>query len=123
MSEINQNTLPINELTRANDAFRHVLRTGERMQLVLMTIPAGKSIGGEVHEGHDQVLIFVEGKARATIGELESEVGAGDLAFVPSGAYHNFENTGDSPLKLYTFYAPPEHEEGTEHASKAEAEA
>jgi mannose-6-phosphate isomerase-like protein (cupin superfamily) len=123
MSEINQNTLPINELTKANDAFRHVLRTGDKMQLVLMTIPPGKSIGGEVHEGHDQVLVFVEGKAKAKIGETESEVGPGELAFVPSGAFHNFENTGESPLKLYTFYAPPEHEAGTEHETRAEAEA
>jgi hypothetical protein len=31
-------------------------------------------------------------------------------------------NTGAGPLKLYTLYAPPEHVEGTVHATKAEAE-
>ena len=93
------------------------------MQVVLMAIPEGGEIGAETHEGHDQVLIFVEGRGKALIGESETSVGEGDLSFVPSGVYHNFINNGSGPLKLYTMYSPPEHEPGIEHESKAEADA
>ena len=50
-------------------------------------------------------------------------VGAGSLAFVPAGTLHNFRNTGSTPLRLYTVYAPPEHAPGTVHETKEEADA
>ena len=33
----------------------------------------------------------------------------------------NIRNTGDKPLKLYTLYAPPQHEDGTVQRTKAAA--
>ncbi len=123
MSETKKLTLPVVELARKNDEFRKVIWTGEKTQLVLMAIPEGGEIGGEVHEGHDQLLYFVEGKGRAKIGDVETDVADGDVSIVPSGTYHNFANTGSGMLKLFTTYSPPEHEPGTEHATKAEADA
>jgi mannose-6-phosphate isomerase-like protein (cupin superfamily) len=123
VSEIEQTSFPIVELAKANDEFRKVILTGENTQVVLMAIPEGEEIGAETHEGHDQVLIFVAGRGTARIGDSEVEVGPGDLSFVASGTYHNFINTGKGALKLYTMYSPPEHEAGTEHETKAEAEA
>jgi len=32
-------------------------------------------------------------------------------------------NTGDGDLKLYSLYSPPEHPDGTVHATKADADA
>ncbi len=110
MSQEQKLTYSIVELAKQNDAFRKILWTGEQTQLVLMAIKEGGEIGGEVHEGHDQLLYFVEGKALATIGELKKEVQAGDMAIVPSSVYHNFQNIGTGMLKLYTTYSPPEHE-------------
>ena len=123
MSETSQLTLPVARLARDNDAFRKVLWTGDSSQLVLMAIPEGGEIGGEVHEGHDQLLWFVAGTGEARIDETTGPIGEGDVAIVPSGAFHNFRNTGAGMLKLYTTYSPPEHEPGTEHATKAEADA
>ena len=123
MSEINETTVPIARMAKENNEFRKVIMTGEKTQVVRMAIPEGEEIGGETHEGHDQVLIFVEGTGKAKIGETETPVGEGHLSFVPSGAYHNFINDGQGPLKLYTMYSPPEHEPGVEHETKAEAEA
>jgi mannose-6-phosphate isomerase-like protein (cupin superfamily) len=40
---------------------------------------------------------------------------------VPAGTLHNFINTGDKPLKLFTIYSPPEEAPGTVHRNKAEA--
>lgn len=123
MSETTRLTLPIVDLARDNTEFRRVLWTGEKTQLVLMAIPEGGEIGGEVHEGHDQILYFVAGNGVAKIGDIETEVAEGDVSIVPSGRFHNFRNTGSGMLKLYTTYSPPEHDAGTEHATKAEADA
>lgn len=123
MSETQKLTLPVVDLARENGEFREVIWTGENAQLVLMAIPEGGEIGGEVHEGHDQLLYFVAGTGLAKIGEVESEVANGDVSIVPSGTFHNFRNTGSGMLKLFTTYSPPEHEPGTEHATKAEADA
>jgi mannose-6-phosphate isomerase-like protein (cupin superfamily) len=122
MSETEKLTLPVVDLARENDEFRQVIWTGENAQLVLMAIPEGEEIGGEVHEGHDQLLYFVAGTGLARIGEVETEVADGDASIVPSGTFHNFRNTGTGMLKLFTTYSPPEHPPGTEHATKADAE-
>jgi mannose-6-phosphate isomerase-like protein (cupin superfamily) len=123
MQETDKTTHPIVDMALANTEFRQVVMTGDKMQIVLMAIPEGGEIGAETHAGHDQVLVFVDGEGKARIGDTETSVKAGDLSFVPSGVFHNFVNTGHGPLKLYTAYAPPEHEAGTEHATKAEADA
>lgn len=123
MSETKKLTLPVVDLARANDEFRKVLWTGDKTQLVLMAIPEGGEIGGEVHEGHDQLLYFVSGSGVAKIGDVENNVTDGDVSIVPSGVFHNFRNTGQGMLKLFTTYSPPEHAPGTEHATKSEADA
>lgn len=121
MKETDKTTLPIVQLARDNDEFRKVIWTGENSQLVLMAVPEGDEIGGEVHEGHDQLLWFVDGEGMARIGDREEPVQAGDVSIVPSGTWHNFRNTGSGMLRLYTTYSPPEHEPGTEHETKGEA--
>jgi mannose-6-phosphate isomerase-like protein (cupin superfamily) len=50
-------------------------------------------------------------------------VAADQMVVVPAGTRHNFVNVGGAPLRLVTFYAPPDHEPGTVHATKAEADA
>ena len=103
--------------------FRRVLWTGVHAQLVIMTIPPGGEIGEEVHEDTDQILTFVSGTGEAVVAGETRNVVQGDLVAVPAGTRHNFLNTGANPLVLYTVYAPPEHAEGTVHATKEEAEA
>lgn len=112
------------EVVHGQTNFRHVLYTGEKMQLVAMSLPAGTDIGEEVHEGHDQFFRIESGTGQVLIDETTYDVTGGDLVIVPSGANHNVTNTSDSEaLVLYTIYTPPEHEEGTTHATKEEAEA
>ncbi len=41
---------------------------------------------------------------------------------MPAGTHHNFVNTGDTPLKLYSIYAPPHHTDGIVHQTKKDAE-
>jgi mannose-6-phosphate isomerase-like protein (cupin superfamily) len=102
--------------------FRRVLWTGQRTQLVIMTIPVGGEIGEEVHEDTDQILTFVSGTGEADVAGETWTVAQGDLVAVPAGTRHNFRNTGAIPLVLYTVYGPPEHAEHTVHATKEDAD-
>lgn len=106
-----------------NEAFRREVVTGSHEQVVVMTIPPDGEIGAEVHPETDQVLVFIDGHGEATLGEDSFEVGPNDLVFVRAGTRHNFVNRGEDPLRLITVYAPPEHEPGTVHQTKAEADA
>ncbi len=113
----------ITEAARSNDAFRRVLHTTRRVQLVVMTLQPGEDIGSEVHEHNDQVLTFVEGTVSAEVAGDTRQVGAGDIVVVPAGTRHNFTNTSDVPARLYTLYSPPDHDPDTVHMTKADAQA
>jgi mannose-6-phosphate isomerase-like protein (cupin superfamily) len=115
--------IDIEALTRENEDFRRELATADHSQVVAMTIPRGEEIGDEVHEGIDQLLVFVDGVAEAVIEGESSSVRAGHAVLVPGGTRHNFRNTGNTPLRLWTVYAPPEHPPGTVHRTKADADA
>ena len=103
--------------------FRRVLWTGKHSQLVVMTIPPGGEIGEEVHPDHDQILTFVSGIGEAVVSGQTRRVVSGDLVVVPAGRTHNFLNTGENPLILYTVYGPAHHAEDAVHATKEEADA
>jgi mannose-6-phosphate isomerase-like protein (cupin superfamily) len=115
--------IDLDRLVRQNDDFRREVATAEHSQVVLMTIPVGEEIGEEIHEGIDQLLVFTDGDADAVLEGESSPVHAGQAVLVPAGTRHNFVNTGDRPLRLWTVYAPPEHAPGTVHRTKAEADA
>lgn len=103
-----------------NQDFRHVIFTGDSSQLVLMSIAPGDEIGSEVHEV-DQVLYAVDGEGEAILDGVRHPFEKGTVACVPAGVEHNFVNTGDEPLRLFTVYAPPQHPAGTVHQTKADA--
>lgn len=109
----------IEEETIKNTDFRRVLYTAKNSQLVLMSIAPGDDIGEEVHE-LDQFLRVEAGTGKAVLDDVEHDVADGSAVVVPAGTKHNLINTGDEPLKLYTIYSPPEHKDGTVHATKAD---
>lgn len=113
----------IEKLTEDNDEFRRVLYTGNHLQLVLMAMRPGEEIGEEVHEDRDQFFRIEMGTGEIWIDDVCHKVSEDDGIVVPAGAKHNVVNTGSGPFKLYTIYGPPEHIEGTVHASKADADA
>ncbi|MEX0918313.1 MAG: cupin domain-containing protein [Candidatus Paceibacterota bacterium] len=113
----------IEMLTRANEYYRKVLYTDERLQLVLMTLKPGEEIGAETHQ-LDQFIRVEEGEGTAILDGAESTIGDGSVVIVPQGVRHNIINTSATDaLKLYTLYAPPNHEPGTIHETKTEADA
>ncbi len=113
----------IADIAKENSNFRKTIWTGEHAQIVLMTVPAGGEIGDEVHENTDQILTFISGSGEADLNGESHPIEAGDQCAVPAGAQHNFRNTGDEPLVLYTVYSPPEHAADAQYATKEEADA
>lgn len=112
----------IEQVTLANGEFRRVAYTGKHLQLVLMTLQPGDEIGEEVHDGIDQFFRIEEGAGVITIDGVEHQVEDDYAVIVPSGARHNVINRSDKPLRLYTIYGPPEHQEGAVQSTKAEAD-
>jgi quercetin dioxygenase-like cupin family protein len=66
----------------------------------------------------DQILNFTSGVGLAQVGGREQAVRGGDMVVVPAGTKHQFLNTGDVPLVLYTVYSPAEHKATTVHKTK-----
>jgi len=112
----------IESLSIRNVDFRQVLYTAKHCQLVVMALQPGEEIGSEVHK-LDQFFRVEEGTGEAILDGVRTPIRAGFAVVVPAGAKHNIINTGGSPLKLYTLYAPPNHRDGVVHKTRAEAEA
>lgn len=123
------NAFDIETATTENDTYRTVAWTGRYLQVTLMSIPVGESIGLETHPETDQFLRIDAGKGRCVMGPseheltFEQEVEDGWSIQVPAGTWHDVINTGDEPLRLYTVYAPVHHAQGIVQRTFAEAEA
>lgn len=115
----------IEKLSEDNNNFRKVLFTGKFTQLVVMSLLPGEEIGDEVHADVDQFFRIEAGEARFVFNETEEHiVRDGGAVLVPCGTYHNvINNSPTESLKLYTLYSPPNHPDGTVHATRAEADA
>ena len=112
------NAFDIETATRENGTYRTVAWTGKYLQVTLMSIPVGESIGLEAHPETDQFLRLDAGRGRVKMGPAKDEltyqrdVADGWSIQVPAGTWHDVENTGDEPLRLYTVYAPVHHAAG-----------
>ena len=109
--------------TIKNKDFRRVLYTGKNLQLVVMTLKPGEEIGMETHPDIDQFFRFDEGKGKAIINGNEYSLKDGDAIIIPAGAEHNIIADPKVALKMYTVYAPPNHDDGVVHVTKEDAEA
>lgn len=111
----------IEKETLENTDYRRVLYTARNTQLVLMSLKPGEEIGNEVHT-LDQFIRFEQGEGKVILnnGETEYDIKADWAIIIPAGTYHNVISTGDSEVKLYTLYSPPEHKKDTVQPTKAD---
>lgn len=118
----------IEKITKQNNTFRTALWTGNHLQLTLMSIPVGESIGLEVHPNVDQFIRIEQGLGLVKMGNDRNNLSFqrkvyDNYAFViPARKWHNLINIGNVPIKLYSIYAPPQHPRGTVHYTKEDAE-
>jgi mannose-6-phosphate isomerase-like protein (cupin superfamily) len=122
------NAFDIETATVDNEDYRAVAWTGKYLQVTLMSIPVGESIGLEAHPETDQFLRLDAGTGRVTMGPSKEEltfqqdVEDGWAITVPAGTWHDVINTGDVPMRLYAIYAPVHHAPGIVQATAADAE-
>ena len=114
--------------TKENSNYRTVAWTGKYLQVTLMSIEPGASIGLEVHPDTDQFLRLDAGSGTCVMGpakdnlDFEQEVSDGWAIQVPAGVWHDVINTGDEPMRLYAIYAPVHHAPGLKQATAEDAE-
>ncbi|WP_462411583.1 cupin domain-containing protein [Neobacillus sp. Marseille-QA0830] len=117
----------INDASKRNTTYRTALWTGKHLQVTLMSINVGEDIGLEIHPNVDQFLRVEQGQGIVQMGKSKDHLDFvqrvhDDFAImIPAGTWHNVTNTGYTPLKLYSIYAPPQHPPGTVHVTKAQA--
>lgn len=104
-------TFDIEGLTLANEKFRDLIYTSDAhtknpLQIALMTLKPGQSIGLETH-GPTQFFRIESGKGTVICNGKKKKIQDGSAFVIPSGSEHNV--TADTKLKLYTIYFPPEH--------------
>jgi len=113
----------IEKEAKANDYFRKVVFTAERMQLVVMCLKPGEDIGEEVHPTTDQFFRIEEGEGKAIVDGREINIKDGSSILIKSGRVHNIINDSNKPLKLYSLYSPPHHRDGLIQEKKDSVEA
>lgn len=122
------NAFDIETATIENTTYRTVAWTGKYLQVTLMSIPVGESIGLETHPETDQFLRLDAGQGRCVMGpskdnlDFEQEVSDGWSIQVPAGMWHDVINTGDEPMQVYAVYAPPHHAQGIVQQTFEDAE-
>lgn len=121
-------TVNIDRAAKENSNFRTALWSGKHLQVTLMSIPVGGDIGIEMHPDVDQFIRIESGLARVMMGkdkkrfDFRRRADANFAIIIPAGTWHNIVNIGNTPLKVYSIYAPPQHPFGTVHRTKREAE-
>ena len=117
----------IETATIENENYRTVVWSGRYLQVTLMSIPVGTSIGLEVHPQTDQFVRLDKGRGRCVMGPakdqltFEQEVTDGWSVQIPAGMWHDIINIGDEPMQLYVIYAPVHHAAGKIQATAADA--
>ena len=134
MNETNQDLgnqpviINIHKETMANTYFRKAIWTGDYLQVTVMSIPAGGEIGLELHEDTDQFIRVEYGIGSVYMGKTKQDVkfighaNSNCAVLIPAGTWHNIINEQNTPLKVYSIYAPPHHPFGTVHKTKFEAD-
>jgi mannose-6-phosphate isomerase-like protein (cupin superfamily) len=122
------NVFDLESATKQNDTYRTVAWSGKYLQVTLMSIPVGESIGLEAHPETDQFLRLDAGRGRAKMGpskddlSFQQDVSDGWSIQVPAGTWHDVENIGDEPMRLYVVYAPVHHSAGIVQPTKEDAD-
>lgn len=112
------------EEAKKNTHWKTAFATGKSEQIIFMyvspaTNPANE-IGEEVHP-FDQVILIVEGEAKAVLNGETSAVKGGDMIFIPQGVKHNVINSNlNIGLKLISFYSATDIPKGAVYKMKSD---
>lgn len=108
----------INWDTEQNELYRSALWTAENLQVMMISLPPGRRSDVEINDT-DQFINIVSGQGVIESGEdknnLEFRVRVSDgyAIMIAANTWHRFYNIGNTPVKLYVIYAPPQWPYGT----------
>jgi quercetin dioxygenase-like cupin family protein len=68
-------------------------------------LPPGKSIPVHKHSHCDEVVIVLQGKGTAILGERRQEVSAGAMLFIPEEEWVGLENTGPETIRFVFIFS------------------
>jgi len=70
-------------------------------------VPAGAKVAAaHSHDGYEETIYGLEGVLTWTVEGTATEVGPGEALFIPRGAVHHFDNTGDADAKALAIVTP-----------------
>jgi quercetin dioxygenase-like cupin family protein len=70
-------------------------------------VPAGAMLPSpHSHDGYDETIYGLEGVVTWTIEGAATDVGPGETLFIPRGAVHHFDNSGDVDAKQLAIITP-----------------
>jgi mannose-6-phosphate isomerase-like protein (cupin superfamily) len=103
MSVIRQSELPFDRISRD-----FVGRDHGGIGFTFLIVDAGPGEGPALHRHpYAEVLIVLEGSARATLDDEAVDVGEGDIVVVPANVAHRFVNTGTGRLRQIDIHDSP----------------
>ena len=70
-------------------------------------VPAGAKVPvAHSHDGYEETIYGLEGVLTWTIEGAPTQVGPGEALYIPRGAVHRFDNTGDVDAKALAIVTP-----------------
>ena len=94
----------------------HILLGDGHSQAATLVIGPGGSVGGpnNRHGGADQWIYVASGSGEADIAGQTFAMEANALVLIQRGDPHGFRNTGQTDLRILTFYVPPAYDDNEE---------
>ena len=98
------------EITVGEMAIRYLLegsQTAGSAAIFEFDVPAGARIAAaHSHDGYEETIYGLEGVLTWTIEGTPTDVGRGETLFIPRGAVHHFDNSGDVDAKALAIATP-----------------
>ena len=70
-------------------------------------VPAGAKVAAaHSHDAYEETIYGLEGVLTWTVEGTDIEVGPGEALFIPRGAVHHFDNTGDADASALAIVTP-----------------
>ena len=97
------------ELAREDDGLRvafpfHAGTGTAASAAVYFELDPGVAVGTHT-DSAEELVVILEGRAEATVGDERGLLQAGDAAVVPASMPHDVRNVGDGPLRVLGFFA------------------
>jgi mannose-1-phosphate guanylyltransferase / mannose-6-phosphate isomerase len=77
-----------------------VLEEGERYKIKRVVVNPGERLSLQLHHHRSEHWVVIKGKAKVTIGDVETFVHENESAYIPKSTLHRLENPGKVPLEI-----------------------